>query len=115
MRRSSALVLAAAGLISVQRLQAHEIGTDPDAAWFQSLNKNGVDCCNMRDCRRTDDVGITKEGRYKVKIREQWVFVQEENVLHIPNPTGIAVECHTRDKSGFEIPYIRCFVPGTMT
>ncbi|MBV8397669.1 MAG: hypothetical protein JOZ58_23665 [Acetobacteraceae bacterium] len=109
-----ALVLITAGLFPVQRPQAHEMGTDPDAAWFQSLRNGGADCCNMHDCHRTDAVQISKEGHYLVKLRDQWVFVEQENVLHIPNPTGMAVECHTTDKRGFDVPYIRCFIPGTM-
>jgi hypothetical protein len=94
------------------RANAHEPGTDPDAAWFRSLNSGaGVNCCDARDCHRTEAWSTTKAGLYKVMIGKEWVTVQPESVLRVNNPTGMAVECHHTDASGFEVPSVRCFVP----
>jgi hypothetical protein len=104
--------LAALTALVAGPLTAHEPGSDPDADWFAALkNSQGIRCCDLNDCRRTDAWKATRSGLYSVLIGGNWVTVHPENVLHVPNPTGAAVECHSRYGDGVEALYVRCFIP----
>ena len=113
--RCSAAMGAAALLLvcafSATQAVAHEIGSDPDAAWFQGLHRpDGVNCCNMEDCHRTEAWKVVG-GHYAVLIDGQTIEVADDKVLRVPNPTGFAVECHIPGHTAAVPPFVLCFIP----
>ncbi len=96
---------------------AHDDGryaNSPLKPWFESLHsKGGGPCCANTDGMRLADVDWdTKDGYYRVRIQGQWIDVPEDTVIKEPNRAGrtIVWPYYINGK-----PYIRCFIPGTMT
>jgi hypothetical protein len=104
---SASIALALLGLASA--LSAHEVGTDPNAEWYQGLKRaDGALCCNMRDCRTTDHWKVD-DGHFVVLIGDRWTAVEDGHVLRdVSNPTGRAVECHIQHGEYLDV---LCFVP----
>jgi len=79
--------------------------------WFKSVRSpHGIPCCDIADGHRTTWRG-GKSGGYEVPIDGVWIPVPPEAIVHdAGNPTGEAIVWYI--KSGPDIFYIRCFVPG---
>lgn len=107
-------VLGALGMCGalIHAALAHQDGADPNAAFYRGLSANGINCCDMKDCRPTDSWAVTKDGHYQVKIGNEWAVVNDAQVIRQPNPTGMAIECHS-DKFGTSGVWIRCFLPSS--
>jgi len=103
-------ILALAALVGLlHQASAHPSGTDPNADWYQGLKRpDGALCCNMHDCRTTDQWRV-QDGHYAVLIGERWAVIEDTNILrNVSNPTGMAVECHIQHGA---YVYVLCFVP----
>jgi hypothetical protein len=78
--------------------------------WFMSLrNKKNMSCCADADGYRPTDEDVTWDThnqKYRVKIDGQWVVVDDEAKLDVPNKVGRAIVWVRPDKT------IRCFLPG---
>jgi hypothetical protein len=85
----------------------------PLKSWFNQLkSKGGALCCSDADGTAISDVDWeTKDGRYRVRVNDQWVDVPDEAVVTEPNKVGKAM-VWPYFKDGH--PLIRCFMPGTM-
>ena len=103
------LGLVAATICAVLAYAAPPPGTlDPAiSAWFQSLRQpsNGISCCSEADCRVVEY--RTSGAHYQAWVKDSWIDVPDEIVLHKDNPTGGAVLCATDD-----LTLLYCFVPG---
>lgn len=78
--------------------------------WFMGLrNKKNMSCCADADGYKPTDQDIiwdTKDQKYRVKIDGEWVTVDDEAKLDVPNKVGRAIVWVRPDKT------IRCFLPG---
>jgi len=84
----------------------------PLKGWFDSLKSGKGPCCDLSDGRRVDDADWeSRDGHYRVRIDGEWVDVDDEAVLTIPNLAG-----HTMVWPMYkdEHPKARCFIPGPL-
>ena len=80
------------------------------APFYKSLTtKSGSSCCDMSDCRPTDDWRTSTTG-YEVLYKGKWQAVPDHAVLQRnDNPTGKAVLCASNYTE-----HIYCFLPGVL-
>jgi len=84
---------------------------EPLHAWFDQLASGKGLCCSFADGVRVENVDWdTQEGRYRVRIRGEWIFVPENALVTEPNRFGPAVVWPYMDSDG--ATQIRCFLPG---
>jgi len=84
---------------------------EPLHAWFDQLASGKGLCCSFADGFSIQDVDWdTRDGRYRVRIRGEWVEVPENAVVTEPNRYGPAVVWPYKDSEG--ATQIRCFLPG---
>lgn len=112
-------VLTGIGLLAfdMKAVQAHDDGryaNSPLKAWFDSLrSKLGGPCCSNADGVALSDVDWdTKDGHYRVRLQGHWVDVPNDAVITEPNRAGHTVVWPYYVQGR---PFIRCFLPGTMT
>jgi hypothetical protein len=83
----------------------------PLKAWFDQLASGKGLCCSFADGVSVQDVDWdTQDGRYRVRIQGEWVFVPESALVTEPNRFGPAVVWPYQDAAG--ATQIRCFLPG---
>lgn len=83
----------------------------PLKAWFDQLASGKGLCCSFADGVSVEDVDWdSQDGRYRVRIQGQWVFVPEAAVVKEPNRFGPTVVWPYQDAAG--ATQIRCFMPG---
>ncbi|MFY9895895.1 MAG: hypothetical protein WAK63_17385 [Xanthobacteraceae bacterium] len=83
----------------------------PLHAWFDQLASGKGLCCSFADGVSIQDVDWdTQEGRYRVRLHGEWIFVPESAVVTEPNRFGPAVVWPYMDAEG--ATQIRCFLPG---
>jgi hypothetical protein len=87
---------------------------DPEIkAWFDKLASKRGPCCSDADGTALSDVDWeAHDGRYRVRIDEQWIDVPDDAVLTVPNRVGRTMVWPIRI-SGLPVS-IRCFMPGAM-
>jgi hypothetical protein len=91
----------------------------PLKEWFDSLRSGKGPCCSDADGTALSDVDWeTKDGHYRVRIKDQWWDVPDEAVIKEPNRAGRTMVWPVIYYSVANLPLrveIRCFMPGTMT
>jgi hypothetical protein len=85
--------------------------SEPLHAWFDQLASGKGLCCSFADGTSVQDVDWdTQEGRYRVRLHGEWIFVPESALVTGPNRFGPAVVWPYMDAEG--ATQIRCFLPG---
>ena len=80
-------------------------------AWFDQLASGRGLCCSFADGVSIQDVDWgTQDGRYRVRLHGEWIFVPDGAVVTEPNRFGPAVVWPYMDADG--AIQIRCFLPG---
>ena len=84
---------------------------EPLHAWFDQLASGKGLCCSFADGVKVEDVDWdTQDGRYRVRLHGEWIFVPEAALVTEPNRFGPAVVWPYIDAEG--ATQIRCFLPG---
>jgi hypothetical protein len=84
---------------------------EPLHAWFDQLASGKGLCCSFADGFSISDVDWdTQDGRYRVRIKGEWIVVPENALVTEPNRFGPAVVWPYMDSEG--ATQIRCFLPG---
>jgi hypothetical protein len=84
---------------------------EPLHAWFDKLASGKGLCCSFADGVSIQDVDWdTQDGRYRVRLHGEWIFVPESALVMEPNRFGPAVVWPYMDATG--ATQIRCFLPG---
>jgi len=96
---------------------AHDDGryaNSPLKPWFESLHsRGGGPCCANADGLELTDVDWdTRDGHYRVRIQGQWIDVPDDRVITEPNRAGRTIVWPYYINGH---PFVRCFIPGTMT
>ncbi len=109
--------LFAALSLGIACASAHDDGryaNSPLKPWFESLHsKGGGPCCANADGLELTDVDWdTRDGHYRVRIQGQWIDVPDDRVITEPNRTGRTIVWPYYINGR---PFVRCFMPGTMT
>jgi hypothetical protein len=87
----------------------HDAGRPDLNGWFESLHSGKGPCCSNADGTALADVDWkTHDGRYVVRIDDQWIDVPPEAVIDGPNLEGRAWVWPVRGYLGTSI---RCFMP----
>ncbi|HZC56638.1 MAG TPA: hypothetical protein VE396_11435 [Xanthobacteraceae bacterium] len=96
------------------RVSARDDGryaNSPLKQWFDQLASGKGLCCSFADGVSVENVDWdTQNGRYRVRIKGQWVVVPDAAVVTEPNRFGPAVVWPYQDSDG--ATQIRCFLPG---
>lgn len=91
----------------------------PLKPWFDSLRSSKGPCCSDADGTALSDVDWeSREGKYRVRIENQWWDVPEDAVLTEPNRAGRTMVWPNVSRginNKIEKMDIRCFMPGSMT
>jgi hypothetical protein len=83
----------------------------PLKQWFDQLASGKGLCCSFADGVKVEDVDWdTRDGRYRVRLKGQWVEVPDAALVTEPNKFGPAVVWPYQDAAG--ATQIRCFIPG---
>jgi hypothetical protein len=82
--------------------------------WFDQLkSKGGASCCSDADGFAVSDPDWeAKDGKYRVRLKGQWLDVPEEALITEPNRVGRTMVWPVPEVGGMRI---RCFMPGAMT
>ena len=85
----------------------------PLKPWFDSLKSGRGPCCSDADGSALSDVDWeTSNGHYRVRLEGEWIDVPEDALITEPNRVGrTMVWPMYRDGK----PFVRCFMPGSMT
>lgn len=77
--------------------------------WVRSLRgKNSVSCCD--DADGVDPIWEIHGRSYRVRYKSEWLDVDDEALLTMPNRLGVArAWIGTKPDGG---PFVRCFLPG---
>jgi hypothetical protein len=118
MHRLTGLALAVVALCMNVSVPSHTFARDdgrfansPLKPWFDRLASGKGLCCSFADGVSVEDVDWdTRDGRYRVRLRGQWVDVPEAALVTEPNRFGPAVVWPYQDING--ATQIRCFMPG---
>ena len=85
----------------------------PLKQWFDSLKSGKGPCCSDADGSAVSDVDWeSKDGRYRVRIEDEWHEVPEDAVITEPNRVGRTMVWPIKGYLGLTI---RCFMAGSMT
>jgi hypothetical protein len=102
------------GMFASSKVSARDDGryaNEPLHAWFDQLASGKGLCCSFADGVSVQDVDWdTRDGRYRVRLHGEWVFVPENAQVTEPNRFGPAVVWPYMDSDG--ATQIRCFLPG---
>jgi hypothetical protein len=115
-------ILAALFLLGSTVL-AHDHDRPDLDAWYSSLtNQRNGSCCDGSEALSIAnpdwDTSSSEEYPYKVFLKGHWVPVPAFAVVKQRNRVGIAkVWPILTDDDGneYEVPYVRCFLPGSLT
>ena len=118
--RTTAIVVARmAGIAALMALSLPALGRDttnfgqtlsPDVQeWVRGLRGvNNISCCD--DADGIDPVWETHGTGYRVQFHGDWLRVEPDALLSIPNRLGVARAWIGYSADGR--PYVRCFIPG---
>lgn len=85
----------------------------PLKEWFDGLKSGKGPCCSDADGNVVKDADWqSSEGHFRVFIEDEWVAVDDDAVITVPNLFGRTMvwPIHKDGK-----PVVRCFMPGPMT
>jgi len=111
-----AIVALCASLFVLNNVSARDDGryaSEPLHAWFDKLASGKGLCCSFADGVSVQDVDWdTQDGRYRVRLHGEWIFVPESALVTEPNRFGPAVVWPYMDAYG--ATQIRYFLPGAV-
>jgi hypothetical protein len=119
MHKLTAPLLALIALCVSVLVPSNVSARDPDGryansplkSWFDQLASGKGLCCSFADGVSVQDVDWdTQDGRYRVRLHGEWIFVPAAAVVTEPNRFGPAVVWPYMDGDG--ATQIRCFMPG---
>jgi hypothetical protein len=117
MHKLTGPMLAVAALCSVfvpNKVSARDDGRYADSPlkpWFDQLASGKGLCCSFADGVSVQDIDWdTQDGRYRVRLKGEWVVVPDAALITEPNRFGPAVVWPYEDIAG--ATQIRCFMPG---
>ena len=85
----------------------------PLKQWFDGLKSGKGPCCSDDDGFAVSDPDWeSKDGRYRVRVDDEWVDVPDNAVITEPNRNGQTMVWPTKGTLGTSV---RCFMPGIMT
>jgi hypothetical protein len=90
----------------------------PLKSWFEKLASGKGPCCSDADGSVVlDSDWETKDGHYRVRIKNKWWDVPAESVITEPNRFGRTMvwPIYYWKLDSLEYVEIRCFMPGAMT
>jgi hypothetical protein len=90
----------------------------PLKPWFEKLSSGKGPCCSDADGSVVlDSDWESKDGHYRVRIRDKWWDVPAEAVITEPNRVGRTMVWPIYNWTGDSLDRvdIRCFMPGAMT
>ena len=90
----------------------------PLKPWFEKLWSGKGPCCSDADGNVVLDTDWeTKDGHYRVRIRDKWWDVPAEAVITEPNKVGRTMvwPIYFWSSGSLDRVEIRCFMPGAMT
>jgi hypothetical protein len=90
----------------------------PLKSWFEKLASGKGPCCSDADGSVVlDSDWETKDGHYRVRIKNKWWDVPAESVITEPNRFGRTMvwPIYYWKLDSLEHVEIRCFMPGAMT
>lgn len=109
------IICFAAIMIMLGCAQAHDPQRIDLNEWFESLkSEDGTLCCSSKEPIVIDN-WETRDGHYRVFLKEEWRDVPDQAVVKTPNRAGKPMLWLGYPKKINEPPVIRCFIPGTMT
>ena len=77
------------------RAAAHDHHTYHAEFYSQWLTRDGISCCNARDCEPIDDQRVrVRSGGLEVYVEGQWVSVSPEKVRPYEAPDMMSHLCH---------------------
>lgn len=110
------ILLAAALICAASFAMARDDGRyaqSPLKQWFDGLASKRGPCCSDADGFAVSDVDWeAKDGKYRVRLKDQWHDVPDDALITEPNRVGKTMVWP------IEYPgqiHIRCFMPGAMT
>jgi hypothetical protein len=89
----------------------------PLKEWFNHLASGKGLCCSDADGTALSDVDWeSKDGRYRVRLEEQWWNVPDDAVITEPNKAGRTMvwPIYYHSNGALDRIEIRCFMPGSM-
>ena len=106
-------VIAATLIGAVQARDDGRYTLSPLKPWFDSLKSGKGPCCSDADGFAVSAPDWeSKNGRYLVRIDNEWVEVPDDAVITEPNRVGRTMVWPIKGSLGISI---RCFMPGSMT
>src|SRR6266705_2940856 len=99
-------------LLCVGSALAHDHSRPELNDWFNKLASGKGLCCSFADGTAISDVDWeTKNGKYRVRIDNEWIDVPQDAVITEPNRAGRTMVWPMKGYLGTSI---RCFMPGSM-
>jgi len=112
----------AAILLAFQSAYARDpdgrFANSPLKPWFEKLSSGKGPCCSDADGSVVlDSDWETKDGHYRVRIKDKWWDVPTESVVTEPNKIGRTMvwPVYFWKLDSLDRVEIRCFMPGAMT
>jgi hypothetical protein len=91
---------------------AHDPGRPELNEWFNRLQSGKGLCCSFADGVAVRDVDWeSKDGRYRVRLENNWIDVPDDALITEPNRMGRTMVLPLRVEGQI---LIRCFMPGSM-
>jgi hypothetical protein len=90
----------------------------PLKPWFEKLTSGKGPCCSDADGSVVlDSDWESKDGHYRVRIKDKWWDVPAEAVITEPNKVGRTMvwPIYYWNSNSLDRVDIRCFMPGAMT
>ena len=90
----------------------------PLKPWFEKLSSGKGPCCSDADGSVVlDSDWESKDGHYRVRIRDKWWDVPAEALITEPNKVGRTMvwPIYFWSSGSLDRVEIRCFMPGAMT
>jgi hypothetical protein len=109
-------------LLGVQSAYARDpdgrFANSPLKPWFEKLSSGKGPCCSDADGSVVLDTDWeSKDGHYRVRIKDKWWDVPAEAVITEPNKVGRTMvwPIYYWNSNSLDRVDIRCFMPGAMT
>jgi hypothetical protein len=114
--------VVAAILLAFQSAYARDpdgrFANSPLKPWFEKLSSGKGPCCSDADGSVVlDSDWESKDGHYRVRIKDKWWDVPTESVVTEPNKIGRTMvwPVYFWKLDSLDRVEIRCFMPGAMT
>ena len=109
-----AFLIALVALLIAAPAHSHDASRPQLGEWFKGLHSSGGGpCCDNGDAYKAEVEWDAQGGRYRVKDpKGNWQIVPDAAIVKGPNLAGHAMVWWVYSNG---IPYIRCFMPGTLS